>query len=52
MQCALLLSDGKLVGGQCEMVHADVEIARVKKAFEASAKNGEFLASLRKVRLK
>ncbi len=32
------------------MVHADVEIARVQKSFEAGAKNPEFLAAFRQVR--
>src|SRR5205823_14939757 len=43
VQGTILLRNGELVAGFCEMVHADVQIAGVKKLEKARAENLEFL---------
>src|SRR6267154_1356412 len=50
VQRAVLLGDGELVAGLCEMVHADVEIAGVEKLEKASAENLKFLHAFGQMR--
>src|SRR6266513_2829519 len=50
MQRAILLRNGELVAGFCEMVHADVQIAGVEKLEKARAEDLEFLHAFGQVR--
>src|ERR1700723_308036 len=50
VQRAIFLRDGQFVAGTREVVHADIEVARAEKTFEAGAKDAEFFHSFRQVR--